>query len=69
MICPRCKSETRVLDSRMHDVKNERMRRHQCINCKFRFTTWESTTARAPMKLEQKGWLEIKPMPYMGKVS
>jgi len=42
MICPKCKhEETRVLDSRDANEKRETRRRRQCVDCHFRFTTFE----------------------------
>lgn len=40
MNCPKCKkSDTKVLDSR--DIGNCVRRRRECLNCNFRFTTYE----------------------------
>lgn len=40
MICPKCKkSDTKVIDSR--DIENCVRRRRECLECGFRFTTYE----------------------------
>lgn len=42
MICPKCKkSDTKVVDSR--DVNDCTRRRRECLDCNFRFTTYERT--------------------------
>lgn len=44
MICPKCKqSETKVIDSR--DIGSCIRRRRKCIDCDFRFTTYEKIEA------------------------
>ena len=41
MLCPECKSPSRVTDSRAQDGHRWRMR--ECTTCKHTFSTWEST--------------------------
>lgn len=42
MICPKCKHpDTRVLDSRDTHEQREIRRRRRCIQCDYRFTTFE----------------------------
>lgn len=40
MNCPKCKGKTKVIDSRPTD-RNTINRRHECTDCKNRFTTVE----------------------------
>ena len=47
MYCPKClkeekKIKTEIIDSRLGLNQTVR-RRHQCKECNYRFTTWEST--------------------------
>lgn len=39
MTCPMCNGKTKVIDSR--DVEDSRYRRHECLCCKHRFSTYE----------------------------
>lgn len=39
MKCPKCDIKTECLDSRWADTKQRR--RHECPDCKVRFTTYE----------------------------
>ncbi|AEB07078.1 ATP-cone domain protein [Coriobacterium glomerans PW2] len=42
MRCPKCGSEeTHVVDSRMHETTNAIKRRRKCLDCGYRFTTYE----------------------------
>lgn len=42
MLCPKCKNETSVVDSR--DIEDTVIRRRrECDNCNYRFTTYERT--------------------------
>jgi len=40
MKCPKCGGRTAVIDSRPR--KNQIFRRRECLECGFRFNTWES---------------------------
>ena len=51
MRCPRCNTETYVIDSRPTPA-DEIRRRRQCPECKYRFTTYEITSV-AKAILEQ----------------
>ena len=47
MYCPKClkeekKIKTKIIDSRL-GLNQIIRRRHQCKECNYRFTTWEST--------------------------
>ena len=42
MLCPNCQhKESRVLESRSTEAKQSIRRRRECLNCKYRFTTYE----------------------------
>ncbi len=42
MLCPNCQhKESRVLESRSTQAKQSIRRRRECLNCKYRFTTYE----------------------------
>ncbi|MDJ0575360.1 MAG: transcriptional regulator NrdR [Xenococcaceae cyanobacterium MO_234.B1] len=42
MLCPNCQhKESRVLESRFTEAKQSIRRRRECLNCKYRFTTYE----------------------------
>lgn len=43
MLCPKCNSETKVINSRVGGPNGEVRRRRECTNaaCKHRFTTLE----------------------------
>ncbi len=42
MLCPHCQhKESRVLESRSTEAKQSIRRRRECLNCKYRFTTYE----------------------------
>ena len=43
MICPKCGCTTRIVDSRSVDNGQSTRRRHACIRCNRRFTTYEIT--------------------------
>lgn len=45
MKCPSCYSDTKVVDTRSTLYKKRR--RRECINCKTRFTTYETMDNRA----------------------
>lgn len=42
MICPKCQSKTKIIESRPLDDECLTYRRHKCINCNFIFCTEES---------------------------
>jgi transcriptional repressor NrdR len=62
MICPRCKADTKVFDSRPEADGTTIRRRRTCVaaDCGHRFTTWESTLdptkARARKRRAQAAW-------------
>lgn len=69
MNCPNCEAVGSIVkDTRQLKTQNVRHRRRRCVKCNHRFSTWEST-GPAPVRLKQVGWLEIKRMPFMGKVT
>ena len=42
MLCPNCQhKESRVLESRSTEAKQSIRRRRECLQCKYRFTTYE----------------------------
>lgn len=41
MYCPKCKKNTKIIDSRPLQDRNGIRRRRQCLNCGHRFTTYE----------------------------
>lgn len=41
MLCPKCKSEVRTIDTLQHDKENEIFRKRQCNKCKLIFYTVE----------------------------
>ena len=43
MICPKCNTKTKVVDSRRKDSYTVR-RRHACGKCQYRFSTYERMT-------------------------
>ena len=56
MRCPRCAHlEDRVIDSRL--VRDGRVirRRRQCVDCGFRFTTYEESEESTPMLVKRDG--------------
>ncbi|MGI9292379.1 MAG: hypothetical protein ACR2PS_00225 [Pseudomonadales bacterium] len=68
MQCPKCNGKTKVIDTR-HRQYNEIMRRRKCLICDHRITTWETSKPTPQnLRLRQQGWLEIKRLPFMGKV-
>ena len=54
--CPKCNSdESKVIDSRsIHNAKSIR-RRRECINCQYRFTTYEYIQTNATMVIKKSG--------------
>jgi transcriptional regulator NrdR family protein len=41
VLCPKCKKEGAVLDSRLIAESGTRIRRRECIDCEVRWNTWE----------------------------
>ena len=41
MKCPKCGSDTKVIDGRWHDIYKSYIRRRECIKCGYRFITGE----------------------------
>lgn len=59
MQCPKCGSESlSVIDSR--HTGNEIRRRRECVECKYRFTTYEITeTRKARLELALQAYKEM----------
>lgn len=56
MRCPNCgQSEDRVLDTREQKDGEAIRRRRECLNCKARFTTLETTTLSYPWVIKKDG--------------
>ena len=56
MQCPFCdERETRVIDSRLADDGAQVRRRRECIGCKERFTTYETTEVSIPRVVKNDG--------------
>ncbi len=59
MKCPSCDSENiKVIDSRPVPENNSIRRRRECLDCKFRFTTYEVIDAFHPIVLKKNGTKE-----------
>lgn len=59
MKCPSCNSEKiKVIDSRPVPENNSIRRRRECIECKFRFTTYEIIDQFHPVVLKKNGTKE-----------
>lgn len=43
MRCRKCGGDTLVVDSRYVRNEDRTRRRHECVECKYRFTTYEIT--------------------------
>jgi transcriptional repressor NrdR len=54
MICPRCQSPTRVLESRPADAGAATRRRRECAACGHRFTTFERRDV-PPVAVRKRG--------------
>lgn len=55
MICPKCRSDTRVIDSRPHeDDPGVVWRRRECVACGNRFVTQEGTINIAGMRAKRR---------------
>ena len=51
MNCPKCKKTTLIIDSRCSGEKTRR--RHKCLSCSFRFTTYEVIEDQTVLKNSQ----------------
>ena len=59
MKCPTCSSENiKVIDSRPAPENNSIRRRRECLDCKFRFTTYEVIEAFHPVVIKKNGTKE-----------
>lgn len=56
MICPKCGADTKVIETRTAE-KNQIRRRRECLECKYRFTTYEITQiVKARYELAEKSY-------------
>ncbi len=56
MHCPFCSAQdTRVIDSRLSSEGDQVRRRRECVECKERFTTYESAELSLPRVLKSDG--------------
>lgn len=56
MRCPFCSSpDTRVIDSRVADEGDQVRRRRECVECKERFTSYESAELNYPRIIKSDG--------------
>jgi transcriptional repressor NrdR len=56
MYCPFCNAnDTKVTDSRLIRENNQIRRRRECLDCKERFTTYESAELALPRVVKQDG--------------
>ncbi len=59
MICPRCKSKTRVLDTRKTEDEKLVRRIRECTKCRYKLTTFEILVSNEKAKeLREKHRLE-----------
>jgi len=64
LVCPQCKGKTKVTDSRPNPDGHRR--RHDCLDCKYRFTTQEIIVPAHPGRPTDLGpW---NPTTFMGMV-
>src|SRR3990167_6739737 len=60
MYCPFCHAnDTKVIDSRLIAEGAQVRRRRQCLECKERFTTFESAELVMPMVIKRDGSREV----------
>ncbi len=60
MQCPSCQNtDSRVLESRSADAGRSVRRRRECLNCDFRFTTYERVESAPITVLKRNGSREI----------
>lgn len=56
MYCPFCQAdETKVIDSRLSDDGSQVRRRRECLQCKERFTTFETAELSFPRLIKRDG--------------
>ncbi|MBI2875361.1 MAG: transcriptional repressor NrdR [Candidatus Tectomicrobia bacterium] len=56
MRCPHCRhSETKVIDSRLVKEINTIRRRRECLECSYRFTTYERVEDSLPVVIKKDG--------------
>lgn len=56
MYCPFCQAEdTKVIDSRLLRENNQTRRRRECLQCKERFTTYETAELSLPRIVKRDG--------------
>ncbi len=56
MLCPFCtQAETKVVDSRLATEGSQVRRRRECLNCKDRFTTYETIELALPRVIKSDG--------------
>ena len=60
MLCPSCQNtDSRVLESRSADAGRSVRRRRECLNCDFRFTTYERVETVPITVLKRNGNREV----------
>ena len=60
MYCPFCNAnDTKVTDSRLFRENNQIRRRRECLDCKERFTTYESAELALPRIIKQDGRRDV----------
>src|SRR5665213_2667333 len=60
MYCPFCNAiDTKVTDSRLIRENNQIRRRRECLDCKERFTTYESAELTLPRIIKQDGRRDV----------
>jgi transcriptional repressor NrdR len=60
MYCPFCNAiDTKVTDSRLFRENNQIRRRRECLDCKERFTTYESAELALPRVVKQDGRRDV----------
>jgi transcriptional repressor NrdR len=60
MYCPFCNAiDTKVTDSRLIRENNQIRRRRECLDCKERFTTYESAELTLPRVIKQDGRRDV----------
>ena len=60
MQCPTCQNtDSRVLESRSADSGKSVRRRRECLNCSFRFTTYERVESMPVSVIKKDGGREL----------
>ena len=60
MQCPTCQNtDSRVLESRSADTGKSVRRRRECLNCSFRFTTYERVETMPASVIKKDGSREL----------